>query len=144
MPGSVYWWCRPIGTESTRKSRNDTRAIGSLKSLPPASVGTMVYQEMYAGRSQKYTIGWPVNQNRVRASSGSVPGARPKAHGSSSTSISTAMPKVAITHIVIVTMDINAARGIFAPGLSRRQARRVSTWFARRKYVPTTTIVRPR
>jgi hypothetical protein len=32
---------------------NEVRAIGSLKSLPPACRGTSVYQETYAGRSQK-------------------------------------------------------------------------------------------
>ena len=32
---------------------NEVRASGSLKSLPPAWRGTSVYQEMYAGSSQK-------------------------------------------------------------------------------------------
>lgn len=46
MPGSVTWWWMPIGTERMRNRMNDTRAIGSLNSLPPACCGTRVYQEM--------------------------------------------------------------------------------------------------
>ena len=42
-----------MGVDSTRNSMNEVRAIGSLKSLPPACRGTSVYHETYAGRSQK-------------------------------------------------------------------------------------------
>ena len=53
MPGSAYWWWRPSGVERSRNRMKEVRAIGSLRSLPPAWRGTSVYQETYAGRSQK-------------------------------------------------------------------------------------------
>src|SRR6266540_2457176 len=121
MPGSVYWWWKPSGVERTRNRMNEVRANGSLKSLPPAWRGASVYQEMYAGRSQKYTIGWPVNQKSTRASSGSVPPIRPSDHGMSMSSISAAIPSEAIVHIANVTSDMNAGKGVRAPGFCRRQ-----------------------
>ena len=53
IPGSVYWWWKPSGVDSTRNRMNEVRARGSLKSLPPACRGASVYHDMYAGRSQK-------------------------------------------------------------------------------------------
>ena len=53
MPGSVYWWWMPIGVDRTRNRMKEVRAIGSLRSLPPAWRGTSVYHDTYAGRSQK-------------------------------------------------------------------------------------------
>ena len=43
---------RPAAT-SGMKRRKASRARGSLKSFPPACLGSMKYHEMYAGRSQK-------------------------------------------------------------------------------------------
>src|SRR5258705_3930822 len=57
MPGSAYWWWMPIGVDRIRNKMNDVRAIGSLKSLPPAWRGTRVYHHTYAGRRPKETMG---------------------------------------------------------------------------------------
>ena len=46
MPGSVYWWCRPTGVESSRNRMKTSRGRASEKSFPPAIFGTIVYQEM--------------------------------------------------------------------------------------------------
>ena len=43
--GVRYWWWRPSGVERSRNRMKEVRAIGSLKSLPPAWRGTSVYQE---------------------------------------------------------------------------------------------------
>jgi hypothetical protein len=46
-PGSTYWWWKPMGVESTRKSQKERRASESLNILPlPACLGSMAYQEM--------------------------------------------------------------------------------------------------
>src|SRR5579875_395906 len=97
--------------------------MGSLNSFPPAWRGTSVYHEMYAGKSQKYTIGWPVNQNSVRANKGFVSGSKPSDQGRLRNSISAAIPMLAIVHITNVTRAANAASGVRSVGCSRRQAR---------------------
>ena len=56
--------------------------IPALNSFPPTCFGTIMYHETYAGSSQKYTIGCPVNQNRVRSSNGSVFWTQPRLQGS--------------------------------------------------------------
>ncbi len=53
MPGSVYWWWKPTGTESNRKSQKTSRARFSLNILPDVCAGNMPYQARYAGSSQK-------------------------------------------------------------------------------------------
>src|SRR5690606_24170875 len=53
MPGSGNMWCNPVGIEKGINARNTRRARDSLKSLPPTWAGSIVYQEMYAGNSQK-------------------------------------------------------------------------------------------
>src|SRR5262249_20723159 len=119
MPGSVNWWCRPTGVDRSRNRMNDPRAMGSLNSLPPACRGTRVYQETYVGSSQKYTIGCPVNQNRVRARRGSVPRCQPSDHGMSITSISAASPRDAMLHMANVIKVMNAAKGVRSAGMRR-------------------------
>src|SRR6266496_1371176 len=56
-PGSMNWWWKPTGVDSTMNSTNTSRASGSLNSFPPATRGSTVYQITYAGNSQKYTRG---------------------------------------------------------------------------------------
>src|SRR6266545_4220661 len=43
IPGSWYWWWKPTGVEKMRKSAKVTRASGSEKSFPPASLGVSAY-----------------------------------------------------------------------------------------------------
>ncbi len=45
MPGSVYWWWKPVGMDRIRKMMNTTRTKLSENSLPPACLGTMVYHD---------------------------------------------------------------------------------------------------
>ena len=61
----------------------------------------------------------------------------------SMSSISAAIPSEAIVHIANVTSDMNAGKGVRAPGFCRRQARHVSARFNVTSQVPTTTSVRP-
>jgi hypothetical protein len=52
-PGSVYWWWYPVGIEKSRNMMKTIRVSGSLISFPCTWRGTIMYQETYAGSSQK-------------------------------------------------------------------------------------------
>ncbi len=89
---------------------------------PPACRGRNAYHEMYAGSSQKYTMGCPVHQNSVRASSGSTPRVRPSDQGISMTTTSTTRPSAATTHISHVATLMYVTTGVTRPGWARFQA----------------------
>ena len=144
MPGSANWWWKPTGTDTSRNIQNDSRASESEKSLPPACFGSMPYHEMYAGSSQKYTSGWPVNQKYVRASSGSVASVMPNFHGRIIVRISVAMPSVAICHMAALITPASAMNGERTPGLSLRHPANVRKKPRPSIQLPTTTSVSPR
>src|SRR6056297_246073 len=143
MPGSRYWWWIPTGVDRIRNNTKTTRASGSLNSLPPESFGSMVYHSMYAGISQKYTTGWPKNQNSVRVSSGLTESMIPSDHGSRNARIEMATPIELRYQNSIVVNAMNVGSGIRSSGLSFFQAHHVRNQSKPASQVPTTNRTKP-
>jgi len=121
---------------------NARRASASLKILPPMIFGTITYQQMYAGISQKYTSGWPKYQKSVRLKSTLIFSTQPKDQGMNWNSTVAATPSVATYHSTIVATAMKANSGEILPLLFFRHAPYCAIMPAPLSQLPTTTRVK--
>ncbi len=89
-------------------------------------------------------MAWPVNQNRVRESCGSILGRMPNDHGSSRPSASMATPTEATNHRMALHRTAKACSGMRSLRLSFRHDRYMSNVFSTMSQVLTTTSTRPK
>src|SRR5690606_8718383 len=101
--------------ENRMKRTKDRRANESLNTFTPRIFGTITYQAMYAGSSQKYTNGWPKNQNKVRLSSTSMVSVQPNAQGMYWKRTVATTPRHAMIHMMMVVMVMKAKSGLNCP-----------------------------